>query len=117
MEKESSLDAIMCSTPDHTHAYVSLLALRADKHVYCEKPLTHNIWEARQVQKVARETGLATQMGNMGHSTNGMRQTVEYLQAGAIGTRKGSARLGPRHPLESRPGRPARRHLAEACWL
>ena len=85
MEKESSLDAIMCSTPDHTHAYVSLLAMRAGKHVYCEKPLTHNIWEAREVQRVARETGLATQMGNAGHSADGMRQTVEYLRAGAIG--------------------------------
>ena len=86
LEKEAALDAIMCSTPDHTHACVSLLAMRAGKHVFCEKPLTHNIWEARQVQKVARETGLATQMGNVGHSTDGMRQTVEYLRAGAIGT-------------------------------
>ena len=86
LEKESALDAIMCSTPDHTHAFVSLLALRAGKHVYCEKPLTHNIWEARQVQQAARETGLATQMGNVGHSADGMRQTVEYLRAGAIGT-------------------------------
>ena len=86
LEKESELDAIMCSTPDHTHAYVTLHALRAGKHVYCEKPLTHNIWEAREVQRVARESTLATQMGNMGHSTDGIRQTVEYLRAGAIGT-------------------------------
>lgn len=86
LEKEPALDAIVCSTPDHTHAYVSLLAMRAGKHVYCEKPLTHNIWEARQVQRVARETKLATQMGNSGHSTEGIRQTVEYLRAGAIGT-------------------------------
>ena len=85
LEDETALDAIMCATPDHTHAYVSLLAMRAGKHVFCEKPLTHNIWEARQVQQVARETGLATQMGNVGHSTDGMRQTVEYLRAGAIG--------------------------------
>ncbi len=86
LEEEPALDAIMCATPDHTHAYVSLLAMRAGKHVFCEKPLTHNIWEARQVQQVARETGLATQMGNVGHSADGMRQTVEYLRAGAIGT-------------------------------
>ena len=85
LEEETALDAIMCATPDHTHAYVSLLAMRAGKHVFCEKPLTHNIWEARLVQRVARETGLATQMGNIGHSTDGMRQTVEYLRAGAIG--------------------------------
>lgn len=85
LEKEPALDAIVCSTPDHTHAYISLLAMRAGKHVYCEKPLTHNIWEARKVNEVARETGLATQMGNIGHSSDGIRQTVEYLRSGAIG--------------------------------
>ncbi len=85
LEKEPALDAILCATPDHLHAYVSLMAMRAGKHVYCEKPLTHNIWEAREVGRVARETGLATQMGNQLHSTEGIRQTVEYLRAGAIG--------------------------------
>jgi Predicted dehydrogenases and related proteins len=85
LEKESSLDAIMCSTPDNTHAYVSIKALRAGKHVYCEKPLTHNVWEARKVREVALETGLATQMGNVLHSGEGIRQTVEYLRDGAIG--------------------------------
>lgn len=86
LANDSSIDAVVCSTPDHTHAYISVLAMRAGKHVYCEKPLTHNIWEARLVAKVAKETGLATQMGNSGHSTEGIRQTVEYLRAGAIGT-------------------------------
>ncbi|NND31352.1 MAG: Gfo/Idh/MocA family oxidoreductase, partial [Saprospiraceae bacterium] len=60
LETESALDAILCATPDHLHAYVSLLSMHAGKHVYCEKPLTHNIWEARAVQSLARETGLAT---------------------------------------------------------
>lgn len=85
LDKEPSLDAIVCSTPDNTHAYVTLKALRAGKHVYCEKPLTHNIWEARKVKEVAKETGLATQMGNVFHSGDGIRQTVEYLRDGAIG--------------------------------
>ena len=85
LEKDPSLDAIVCSTPDHTHAYISLMAMRAGKHVYCEKPLTHNIWEARLLKKVAKETGLATQLGNQGHSTDGIRELVEYLRAGAIG--------------------------------
>ncbi|WKN29812.1 Gfo/Idh/MocA family oxidoreductase [Porifericola rhodea] len=85
LDKESALDAIVCSTPDHSHAYISLQAMRAGKHVYCEKPLTHNIWEAREVQKVAKETKLATQMGNSGHSADGIRETVEYLRAGVIG--------------------------------
>ena len=85
LEKEKSLDAILCATPDHNHAYVSVTAMRLGKHVYCEKPLTHNIWEARFVAKVAKETGVATQMGNHGHSGEGIRQTVEWLQDGAIG--------------------------------
>jgi predicted dehydrogenase len=86
LEKEKALDAVLCGTPDHLHAYVSILSMRAGKHVYCEKPLTHNIWEAREVARVAKETGLATQMGNQGHSTPGIRDTVELLRAGAIGT-------------------------------
>lgn len=86
LEKERAVDAVLCATPDHLHALVSLRALRAGKHVYCEKPLTHNIHEAREVARVARETGLATQTGNQGHSTVGMRETVEAIQAGVIGT-------------------------------
>jgi predicted dehydrogenase len=86
LEKEKAVDAILCATPDHLHAYVSITAMRAGKHVYCEKPLTHNIWEAREVARIAKETGLATQMGNQGHSTNGIRDTVEHLRAGTIGT-------------------------------
>ena len=85
LEKEKAIDAVLCATPDHLHACVSVLAMRAGKHVYCEKPLTHNIWEARLVARVAKETGVATQMGNQGHSTDTMRETVELLQAGAIG--------------------------------
>ena len=85
LEKETALDAVLCATPDHTHAYVSLHSMKAGKHVYCEKPLTHNIWEAREVAKVAKETGMATQMGNQLHSSKNLRQTVEYLRAGAIG--------------------------------
>lgn len=85
LEKEKALDAVLCATPDHLHAYVSILSMRAGRHVYTEKPLTHNIWEAREVARVARETGAATQMGNQGHSTPGIRSTVELLRAGAIG--------------------------------
>jgi predicted dehydrogenase len=84
-EKEKGIDAILCATPDHLHAYVTIRAMRAGKHVYCEKPLTHNIWEAREVARIAQETGVATQLGNQGHSTVGIRETVEHLQAGTIG--------------------------------
>lgn len=85
LEKEKDIDAVLCATPDHLHAYVSILSMRAGKHVYCEKPLTHNIWEARQVAKVAKETGVATQMGNQGHSNDGIRDTCEWIWDGAIG--------------------------------
>ncbi len=82
---EDGIDAVLCATPDHLHAHVSVTAMRAGKHVYCEKPLTHNIAEARLVAQVARETGVATQMGNQGHSRDTIRETVEWVRSGAIG--------------------------------
>lgn len=85
LERESSVDAVLCATPDHLHAYVTVLAMRAGKHVYCEKPLTHNIWEARYVARVTQETGVATQMGNQGHSSDETREIVEMIRDGAIG--------------------------------
>ena len=85
LDKEKAIDAILCATPDHLHAYVSATAMRRGKHVYCEKPLTHNIWEARQVSRIAEETGVATQLGNQGHAKDGIRQTVEWIADGAIG--------------------------------
>ena len=60
--------------------------MRSGKHVYCEKPLTHNLWEARKVALVAQETGLATQLGNFGHSRETIRQTCEWIWDGAIGS-------------------------------
>jgi len=85
LEKERSIDAVLIATPDHLHAYVSISCMKAGKHVYCEKPLTHNIREARLVAQVAKATGVATQMGNQGRSGEGHRQTVEWLKDGAIG--------------------------------
>jgi predicted dehydrogenase len=85
LEKEKAVDAVLIATPDHLHAYMSIFAMKAGKHVYCEKPLTHNIREARLVARVAKETGVATQMGNQGRSGEGHRQTVEWLNDGAIG--------------------------------
>jgi predicted dehydrogenase len=85
LEKEKAIDAILCATPDHVHAAVCVTAMRQGKHVYCEKPLTHNVWEARLVAKVAKEAGVATQLGNQGHSDDGIRQTCEWIWAGVIG--------------------------------
>lgn len=85
LEKEKAIDAILCATPDHQHAYVCVTAMRQGKHVYCEKPLTHNVWEARHVAKVAKEMGVATQLGNQGHSGDSIRVTCEMIWAGEIG--------------------------------
>jgi predicted dehydrogenase len=82
----ADIDAVLCATPDHLHAHVSVSSMRSGKHVYCEKPLTHNIAEARLVSNVARQTGVATQLGNQGHSRDTMRLTVELVRGGAIGS-------------------------------
>src|SRR5512132_898121 len=114
LEKEKAIDAVLIATPDHLHAYASIIAMKAGKHVYCEKPLTHNIREARLVSRVAQETGVATQMGNQGRSGEGHRQTVEWLKDGAIGTVRevhawsGSPRSGNRPaPAQGPAAKPA----------
>lgn len=85
LEEESAIDAVVVATPDHVHAVATIAAMQKGKHVYCEKPLTHSVGEARRVAEVARQTGVATQMGNQGHSGEGIRQTCEWIWAGAIG--------------------------------
>jgi predicted dehydrogenase len=84
-EKQKSLDAVIVSTPDHTHAVASMAALKLGKHVYCEKPLTRTVYEARALAKAAREAKVATQMGNQGMAFEGNRLLNEWIWAGAIG--------------------------------
>ncbi|NUN01847.1 MAG: Gfo/Idh/MocA family oxidoreductase, partial [Bryobacteraceae bacterium] len=86
LDKEKGIDAVVVATPDHMHAIASLAAIQLGKHVYCEKPLTHTVHEARVLAKAAREKGVATQMGNQGMAFEGNRLITEWLQAGAIGT-------------------------------
>jgi predicted dehydrogenase len=85
LDKRKDVDAVMIATPDHMHAPITVAALRAGKHVYVEKPMAHTIEEARAMTRVAKETGLVTQMGNNGHGGEGLRLTCEWIQAGAIG--------------------------------
>jgi predicted dehydrogenase len=85
LDKEKGVDAVLVASPVHNHAILTISAMKAGKHVYCEKPLAHNVWEIRQVAKVAKETGVATQMGNHGHSKNAVRDCAEWIAAGAIG--------------------------------
>jgi predicted dehydrogenase len=84
-EAEKTLDAVVISTPDHTHALACVTALKLRKHVYCEKPLTRTVREARLVTQAAREAKVATQMGNQGMAFEGNRQIKEWLADGVIG--------------------------------
>ena len=84
-DDHKDFDAVVVSTCEHTHAFATMLALQHGKHVYCEKPLTHNIWEARKIREYAAKTKVATQMGIQIHSTENYRRVVELIQAGAIG--------------------------------
>jgi predicted dehydrogenase len=85
-DKPDAFDAVVVSTCEHTHAFATMLALKHDKHVYCEKPLTHSIWESRQIrEEAARHKKIATQMGIQIHASENYRRVVELVQAGAIG--------------------------------
>ena len=85
LDLESDLDAVIIATPDHSHAVIAMDAMRRGKHVFCEKPLTRTVAEARALAAAAREHGVATQMGNQGHAGEGTRQIREWLEAGTIG--------------------------------
>jgi hypothetical protein len=84
-EMDSSIDAVTITIPDHNHAIATLTALQMGKHVFCQKPLTQTVWEARQVRDLARAKNLATQMGNQSSSSSNLRRAVEVVQAGVIG--------------------------------
>jgi len=76
---------VTVSTPDHVHAVASMAAMSMGKHIYCQKPLTQTVWEARAMRKMAHDKKLATQMGNQGSAGDGLRRSVEIIQAGVIG--------------------------------
>jgi len=85
LEKQKDIDAVVIATPDHTHAAITMACLEAGKHVYCQKPLTHTIFEARAIAAAARTHKVVTQMGNQGHSFESIRVLKEWLDDGAIG--------------------------------
>jgi predicted dehydrogenase len=86
LDKEGkNIDAVNVSIPDHMHATAAMWAMERGKHVYCQKPLTRTIWEARELEKAARQFGVATQMGNQGYSNEGARQCAEIIWSGEIG--------------------------------
>ena len=84
-EMNRQIDAVVVAIPDHNHAIVTATTMKMGKHVYCEKPLTHNIQEARLLNRTATEYKVTTQMGNQGTASNAFRRAVELIQAGVIG--------------------------------
>ena len=85
LDQEQDIDAVLIATPDHTHAVIAMAAMERKKHVYVQKPLTHSVYEARLLTETARKYGVATQMGNQGHSGEGARLLCEWIWDGAIG--------------------------------
>lgn len=85
LEKQKDIDAVVIATPDHTHAVITMAAIKLGKHVYTQKPLTHSVWEARMLARAAAESKVTTQMGIQGHSDEGIRLICEWIWAGLIG--------------------------------
>lgn len=87
-EMGKSIDAVTVSTPDHHHAHAAAHAMHMGKHAFCQKPMTHSIYEARRLGEIARQMKVATQMGNQGTAGNGLRHDAALIKAGALGTVK-----------------------------
>jgi predicted dehydrogenase len=116
-EMHHQIDAVVIGTPDHTHAPAGVMAMKLGKHCYCEKPLTHSVYEARMMAQVARKNKLVTQMGTQIHALSNYRRVVELIQTGTIGTvRKvhvwlGANFSGPPKPTDMyQPDAPSGRH-------
>ena len=107
LETEKSLDAVVVSTPDHNHAPASMMAMKLGRHVYCEKPLTRTVEEARALTLAAREAKVATQMGNQGMAFEGNRFIKEWLADGVI---------GPVHEVHVWSDRPTHRGKLPLWW-
>ncbi|MEQ1861123.1 MAG: Gfo/Idh/MocA family oxidoreductase [Chthoniobacteraceae bacterium] len=84
-DEMKGIDAVVVATPEHHHAFCIMPALKMKKHVFCEKPLTHGIWEARMVREATREAKVATQMGTQMHASANFRRTVELVRSGVVG--------------------------------
>lgn len=106
-DKENSIDAVLVATPDHIHAVASMAAIRRGKHVYCQKPLTRTVFEARQLATAAAEAKVATQMGNQGMAFEGNRLIKEWIWGGVI---------GPVREVHVWSDRPTRRGKTPLWW-
>jgi predicted dehydrogenase len=132
LDRQKDIDAVVIATPDHTHAVISMAAMRRGKHVYCQKPLTHDVYESRMLAKAAKDAGVATQMGIQGHSAEGGRLICEWIADGAIGEvtevdawcslsyypfgHAGWSSKWSRGPAPERPYHPAYHPAVWRCW-
>ena len=117
---EKQIDAVVVGTPDHTHAPPAVMAMKMGKHCYCEKPLTHCVYEARLMAELANQKKLATQMGTQIHAEENYRRVVELVQTGAVGPVRevhvwcGASYSGGKRPTDTPPVPP---HLDWDLWL
>jgi len=123
-EEQKGIDAVLIATPDHVHAVATIMALKMGKHVHCQKPLTHSVYEARAVFKAAQEAKVATQMGNFGQASEEARILIEHILSGAIGAVReihgGSNRIpaiSPRGIPRPKDKPPVPAHLDWNLWL
>ena len=122
LEKQKDIDAVTVSTPDHVHAPASMAAMKLGKHVYCQKPLTHSIYEARMLTEAAAEGELVTQMGNQAHAGEPIRRAVEVVRAGIVG-KVTEAHVWTNRPIwpQGMKGRPAGQNTPDGLdwdlWL
>ncbi len=107
LESEKNLDAVVIATPDHWHAPICRAAMLAGKHVYCEKPLTHTVADARELRELARRSNLVTQTGNQGSASANLRRCIELIQAGLFGQIREVHAWHPAHGWPSGVDRPA----------
>ena len=120
-EMEKSIDAVTVSTPDHNHAPAGLMAMRMGKHCFCQKPMTHAIYEARLMGQVAREKKVATQMGNQFTALSAARKAAAQVKAGVVGTPK-ELHVWTNRPIWAQGGprpksAPVPAHLKWDLWL
>ena len=107
LSRQASMDAVVIATPDHWHAPVCRAAIRAGKHVYCEKPLTHTIAEARELREMSRGASVITQTGNQGSASSNLRRSMELIEAGFFGAIGDIHVWHPAHSWPSGEDRPA----------
>ncbi len=122
LEREKNIDALTISTADHMHAFAAMRAMELGKHIYVQKPLTHSVYEARVLTEAARKYGVATQMGNQGHSGDELRVFCEMIWAGVIGPVREvhcwtNRPIWPQGIPEPLPPEPVPDHIDWNLWL